>query len=202
MINLYGSAHGRPSRSLLALEELGVPYRHVPLRPWAEDADRELVARLNPNARVPILEEDGFILWESMAINIYLAERAGGPIWPKNSLDRGRVYQWSLWAQTEVDILARHGARNGPDGPAKAAAQSARLAALEVLERALGDRSYLLGPDFTLADLNVASTLSEPWENGLIDGDLDPAAQGLPAVAEWLGRCLQRPSWTRVRALP
>jgi hypothetical protein len=48
----------------------------------------------------------------------------------------------------------------------------------------------------------VASTLVEPWENGLVDGNLDPADHGMPALADWLGRCTSRDSWNRVRALP
>ncbi|MFI4974474.1 MAG: glutathione S-transferase family protein [Caulobacterales bacterium] len=202
MITLYGSAHGRPSRSLFALEELGLSYRHVPLRPWADTADRDEVARLNPNARVPILDDDGFVLWESMAINMYLAERAGGPLWPADLRSRGRVYQWSLWAQTEMDVPARDRARTRGDPSAKAAAEAERLAVLGVLERALGGRPYLLGDDFSLADLNLASTLSEPQENGLISGDFDPATHGLGALADWLRRCQDRAAWRRVRALP
>ncbi len=202
MITLYGSARGRASRSLIALEEFGLGYRHVPLAPWADAADAALVRRLNPNARVPILEDDGFVLWESMAINLYLGERGGGPLWPKDPRDRGRVWQWSVWAQTEVDVPARHRARLRGDASACAAAKAERLAALTVLDQALGERPYLAGADFTLADLNVAATLSEPWENGLIDGDLDPAAHGLAALADWLARCAGRESWRRVRALP
>ena len=202
MITLYGSARGRASRSLIALEEFALSYRHVPVRPWADAADAAQVRGLNPNARVPILEDDGFVLWESMAINLYLAERAGGPLWPKDPRDRGRVCQWSFWAQTEIDVPARHRARLRGDESASAAAQAERLAALAILDRALGETPYLVGPDFSLADLNVAATLSEPWENGLIDGDLDPAAHGLAALAAWLARCVRRESWGRVRALP
>ena len=202
MMTLYGSSQGRPSRSLLALEELGARYRHVPLRPWADAADREAVERLNPNKRVPILEDGGFVLWESMAINLYLAGRAGGPLWPDDPIDRGRLYQWSLWAQTEVDVPARHQARHGGDAAAKRRAERERLAVLNVLDRALEGRTYLIGDAFSLADLNVAATLSEPQENGLIDGDLDPAAHGLATLAAWLTRCQARPSWRRVHAMP
>ena len=58
------------------------------------------------------------------------------------------------------------------------------------------------GEGFSLADINVAASISEPWENGLIDGDLDPTADGLPALGDWLRRCVSRPSWERVKALP
>src|SRR5262252_2234203 len=109
MIKLYGGAQGRTSRSLLALEELGLDYEHVPLKPWESADDRARLAVLNPNARVPVLDDDGLILWESMAINLYLADRYGkSPLWPSAPRDRAVVYQWSVWSQTEIDVMARH----------------------------------------------------------------------------------------------
>jgi glutathione S-transferase len=185
----------------LALEELGVPYEHVPLKPWASAEDRQVLRQLNPNARVPVLEDGGFVLWESMAINLYLGDRFGGPLWPASPEERGRMFQWSIWAQTSIDVMARHRARFGGDAEAKANAEAERLAALTILDRALARGPYLLGDAFTLADINVATTLSEPWEDGRIDGDLEPAERGLPALGGWLKACTSRPSWTRVRSL-
>ncbi len=202
MITLHGAAASRASRSLLALEELGLPYTQVPLNPWSDAADAEPLAGINPNARVPVLDDDGVILWESMAINLYLADRYGGaPFWPEHPRDRALVYQWSLWSQTEIDVLARHMARFGDDAEVKGRAEAERLAALAILDRALAGRPYLLGDAFTLADLNLAATLSEPWEKGLVDGELDPADHGLSALADWLARCTGRASWERVRSL-
>jgi glutathione S-transferase len=202
MLTLYGGSTGRASRSLWALEELGVPYRHAPLRPWAEPADLEIIRRLNPNGRVPILQDGALVLWESMAINLYLADRYGGGLWPTDPGDRGGVYMWSLWSQTEIDVPARHRARRSDDPKVKAGAEAARLAALQVLEDALTGRAHLLGEAFTLADLNVAGTLSEPQEKGWVDGDLDLSKHGMPRLADWLSRCQARDSWARVCARP
>lgn len=202
MLTLYGSSQGRPSRCLIALEELGLAYEQVPLKPWESPADAATLAKLNPNARVPVLDDDGLVVWESMAINLYLGDRAGGPLWPADARDRARLYQWSVWSQTSIDVMARHRARFSDDPQIRARAEAERLAALAILDAALKDRPYLLGEAFTLADLNVAATLVEPWEGGRIDGNLDPAAHGLPALADWLARCASRPSWAKVRALP
>jgi glutathione S-transferase len=203
MITLHGAGASRASRSLLALEELGLPYRQVPLNPWSDAAAAEAVAHINPNARVPVLDDDGLVLWESMAINLYLADRYGcAPFWPEDPRDRGLVYQWSVWGQTEIDVRARHMARFGGDAALKQRAEAERLAALTILDRALAGRPYLLGDVFTLADLNLAATLCEPWENRRIDGELDPAEHGLGALADWLARCTGRASWERVRRLP
>jgi glutathione S-transferase len=202
MITLYGSARSRASRSLLALEELGLPYEHVPLRPWEGPSEQAALQALNPNGRVPVLRDGALVVWESIAINLYLGDRYRGPLWPGDVADRARLYQWSLWSQTSVDVMARHRARLGVDSAARARAEAERLAALTLLDQALADHRYLLGDAFTLADINVAATLIEPWENGLVDGDLDPAAHGLPALADWLARCVGRPSWNGVRDLP
>ena len=202
MITLYGSSKGRASRSLLALEELGLSYEQVPLKPWESEADKARLAALNPNGRVPVLDDSGLVVWESMAINLYLGDRYGGPLWPATAALRAKLYQWSVWAQTSIDVMTRHMGRFSQDAAVKAAAEAERLAALSILDGALAGRPYLLGDHFTLADLNVAATLVEPWEEGRIDGDLDPAGHGLTELADWLGRCIGRESWTRVRSAP
>jgi len=202
MLTLYGSSRGRPSRSLIALEELGLAYRQIPLKPWERPADAATLAALNPNARVPVLDDDGLVVWESMAINLYLGDRAGGPLWPADPRDRARLYQWSVWSQTSIDVMARHRARFSESPEIRARAEAERLAALAILDKALKDRPYLIGDAFTLADLNVAASLVEPWEGGRIDGNLDPSAHGLTALADWLARCTSRPSWAKVRTLP
>jgi glutathione S-transferase len=202
MITLYGSTRGRASRSVVCLEELGLVYQHAPLKPWESEADKARLAALNPNARVPVLDDDGLVVWESMAINLYLGDRYGGALWPTTPADRARLYQWSVWGQTSIDVMARYRARFGKDPTAKAAAFAERRAALAIIDRALADRTYLLGETYSLADLNLSTTLVEPWENGRIDGDFDAAAEGLPRLADWLARCTSRPSYERVRSLP
>jgi len=202
MITLYGGAQSRASRSLIALEELGLAYKQVPLKPWENADDLARLTAINPNARVPVLDDDGLVIWESMAINLYLGDRYGkAPLWPGDAARRARLYQWSLWSQTSIDVMARHRARFSKDKAVKEAAEAERLAALTILDKSLGHGSYLLGDDFTLADVNLAATLVEPWENGRIDGDFDPAAHGLAALADWLSRCTSRPSWSRVRSM-
>jgi glutathione S-transferase len=113
-------------------------------------ADAEPVARINPDARVTVVDDDGLIVRESMAINLYLADRYGGPpFWPEHPRDRALVSQWSLWSQTEIDVHARHTARFSGDAALKKRTEAKR-------RRALG-----LG---ALADWLAGCTGRAPWE--------------------------------------
>jgi glutathione S-transferase len=81
MIKLYGTSKSRSARALWTLEELGLKYEHVPVETTKAKSPEHL--RLNPNGHVPVLEDDGKIFWESMAINLYLAAKYGkAPLWP------------------------------------------------------------------------------------------------------------------------
>jgi glutathione S-transferase len=154
---------------------------------------------------VPAIDDDGFRLAESMAINIYLAKKHGGELAPKSLEDEARMLQWTFWAMTEVEkpmltvLMQRMELPAGSEiekyfrerSPKDPAAEQAALRTLEhpmsVLNGHLADREYLLGSNFTLADLNVASVLS-----------LGAAAKydfgAYPHVQQWFGRCMARPA--------
>jgi glutathione S-transferase len=187
------------------LEEIGIAYQHAPIRPHTESRAAEYL-RINPNGHIPTLDDDGFILWESLAINLYLAEKYGAaPLWPASLQDRARIYQWSFWAANEVEArivgIAKGPSNKGPDQAAVSSELQQLAGAFRVLENQVDGRSYLLGETFSVADLNLASTLREPGEEsvGGIDAiDLNP----FPGIARWLDLCSQRPANRRVAALP
>lgn len=203
MLTLYGSARSRAARSLVALEELGLVYRHEPLNPRADPADREALDALNPNSHVPVLDDNGLIVWESMAINLYLGDKYGGPLWPQTPAGRSRVYQWSLWSQTEIDRQDWNRARRLGEEEQVQADRQNLIRALGVLDAVLAKRPYLLGEAFSMADVNVATTLSQPNELGLIGWQkVNAGAAGLPHLADWLRRCTARPSYDAIRRAP
>ena len=102
MLKLYGTSKSRSARSLWALEELGLKYEHVPVEVAKAKSPEHL--KLNPNGHIPVLEDDGKIFWESMAINLYLAAKYGkAPFWPESHEDRGHAVQWSFWGMTEAE---------------------------------------------------------------------------------------------------
>lgn len=197
---LHGSSRSRSARSLWALEELGVQYDHNPTPP--ADAKSAAHLKLNPNGHVPVLEDDGVVLWESMAINLYLAEKYGkNKLWPAEPAAHAEIFKWSFWAMTEVEphliTILRNRVLNPPeqrDEKAAAAAVEALKAPMNALEESLKGKEYLLGKNFTIADLNVAAVMS--WIPMM---RLDISAW--PSVQAWLNKCLGREANKKVRGL-
>lgn len=200
MTKLHGTSRSRSARSLWALEELGVTYEHLPM-PTTE-AKSAAHLKLNPNGHVPVLEDDGAVVWESMAINLYLAEKYGkNSLWPSDPAARADIYKWSFFAMTEVEpqlvtllvnrVMAPPEQRNEK---AALAAVEALKAPLNALEETLNGKEYLLGKNFTIADLNVAAVMS--WIPMM---KLDISST--PNVQAWLQRCLGREANKKVRGL-
>src|SRR4029077_15926953 len=123
---------------------------------------------VNPNGRLPAIEDDGFVLWESLAITLYLAKKHSvGRLYPADLRDEAKTWQWSLWALNEVDrgvnIWSLHAVRLPPeDRDPQNLAEALKVIAkpFGVLDAALAERPYLVGDDFTVADLNVAAVIS------------------------------------------
>ena len=198
MVKLYGSSMSRAGRSLWALEEAGVKFEQVTV---GETRKPEFL-RINPNGHVPTLDDNGTIIWESMAINLYVAEKYGkAPLWPSSVEGHGACYQWSLWSMTEVETpmidIFQHRimlAADKRDEKVALAGIEKLKAPLKVLDDHLQKSEYLLGKEFTIADLNVASVLSIAQ---FIQLDLSPT----PTAQKWLQKCLGRPANQRVRAM-
>ncbi len=193
MIKLFGVPASRTARSLWMLAELGLDYENIPVHYTGEAQTPEFLA-INPNGRVPVLDDDGTVLFESLAINLYLAEKYGkGTLWPESVEDHGRCYQWSLWAMTEVDgtgtdvILNRTTLVEAERDEAKAKAGEALLQRpLNVLDDTLAGRDYLLGSEFTVADLNVCSVVYVLGTLGRMD------LSRFQNLEDWIDRCLSR----------
>src|ERR1019366_2961448 len=142
MTKLYGTSRSRSARSLWALEELGVKYEHLPIATTEAKSAENL--KRNPNGHVPVLEDDGIVVWESMAINLYLAEKYGkNSLWPPEPAAHADIYKWSFWALTEVEphLMTLLRARGIAQGQGISARQ-------ELYDRALErGRGHELGAD-------------------------------------------------------
>ena len=199
MIKIYGVPRSRTMRALWMLEELGLPYENVKVS-FVGDAQKPEYLKINPNGRIPALEDDGLVLFESLAINLHLARKYGAAkgLWPPSPDDQSRAVQWSIWAMTEVEppvmkVLMNRAFLPEPqrvETEAKAG-EEGLARPMRVLEGALAGRPYLLGDSFSVADLNVHSVLG--WAP--VPGRVSFAAW--PSVAGWLERCGKRPALAR-----
>lgn len=199
-LKIFGSPRSRTQRVLWLAAELELDFEHVQ-DPALQDA--EFLA-INPNGRVPVIDDDGFTLWESLAINLYLAKKYGSTdtanrLYPDSLEGEALVWQWSFWAacelETPLETLRSHRAfleEKDRDPAAALAAEQGLDRPLGVLNAVLSGQSYLCGERFSVADLNVASVLS-PSRTAL----LNMTRYG--AVTIWLQRCYQRKAALRAR---
>ena len=201
MLQLYGNVRSRASRCLWMLEETGQPYQLIDKSMRADDLQSADYLRLNPNARIPTLVDGELVLWESMAINLYLAEKYDGPMHCTGPDVLGLAAQWSFWAMLEMEALLLELLQHRAVLPEFARDPSfverdelLLRKPLGILNDALGRRDYLAGGSFTVADLNVAGILA--WAKM---ARLDLSA--FPQLARWLDGCLARPAYRRVREL-
>ena len=199
MLQLYGNPRSRATRCLWMLEEVGQPYQLLDKSTRVDDLHSAEYLRLNPNARIPTLVDGDLVLWESMAINLYLAQKYEGPMHCASPDVLGLAAQWSFWAMLEIEHLLLHLLEHRAVLPEFARDVSAvernellLKKPLTVLDGCLAGRGYLAGDAFTVADLNVAGILA--W--GKI-ARLDLSAY--PDLARWLDGCLTRPAYARVR---
>ncbi|MES2977068.1 MAG: glutathione S-transferase family protein [Pseudomonadota bacterium] len=204
-LKIYGIAASRASRPLWVAEELGLAYEHVAVS-YAGGATRKpefLV--INPNGHIPVLDDGGIVVWESMACCLYLAQRFAGAgvagVAPASHQESADVLRWTFWAVTECEkdalTVLMHTRVMPADRRKPVLAEEARRrlrVPLAVLDAHLANKNCLAGERFTVGDICVASVLA--WVN---------QEEGLMAefshVAGWLERCLARPAQQRVRAM-
>ena len=201
MLKLYGVLISRANRSMWMLEEIGQPYELVKTTAHPDDLRTAEYLRLNPNARMPTLVDGNVVVWESLAINLYLADKYEGPMHAGSPDVRAQATQWSIFAVLELEELARdlmdhrlflaEGARE-----ASIAERDELLLQrpIGVLNAVLNDRKYLLGDEFTVADLNVASILS--WAKR-VQFDFS----SFPDVNRWLELCFGRSAYLRLQEM-
>jgi glutathione S-transferase len=199
-LKIYGITRSRAIRPIWAAEELGIPYEQIPIN-WANKGARtpEFLA-INPNGHIPAIDDDGVVIWESMAINLYLARKHPG-LWPATVADEGKALQWSFWAVTELEGMVgqyMYNVHNLPEPERKpelaAAAKAALVAPLKVLTDAITAKPYLAGDRFTIADLNIAAVLLSAY---LLKAQLGMA----PALIAWLDGIFARPAAQRIIAM-
>jgi len=164
-------------RCLWMLEEVGRPYQLVEKTTRADDLQTAEYMRLNPNARIPTLVDGDLVLWESMAINLYLAQKYDGPMHCADPKVLGLAAQWSFWAMLEIERLLLELLEHrvllpeySRDASVVERVELLLRKPLTVLNGALAGCGFLAGDAFTVADLNVAGILIELHHRRLIQG--------------------------------
>lgn len=211
-LKIYGVLRSRASRNVWLARELGIAFDRIPViqayrlkDPAAPDAPLNTASpaylAVNPNGLIPAIEDDGLVLNESLAINLYLARRHGGGIGPRDVREEGLMTQWTLWAAAECEphtiaILLNRVSR--PEAERDAAAASQAVERLRrpfaVLDRALEEGGgHVVGGRFTVADVNLAEVL----RYAQAAPELFEAA---PRVGAWIEACQSRPHFQAMMA--
>ncbi|GJI97967.1 glutathione S-transferase [Duganella caerulea] len=185
-------------RVMLAALHMGTPLELTEVNLMSPEDRRRLVA-INPNSKVPVLQDGDFILWESCAIMQYLADRTlGQTLYPDNIVVRADINRWLLWSSQHFapalggivyeNIWKGLTGAGGPDAHEleRYGRQVAQFGA--VLEQHLAGREWLVGDKLSLADFAVASSLMYVEQAKL------PVKQ-YPKLMAWLGRIQQLEAW-------
>ena len=201
MINIYGSPRSSSGRCFWCLEEIGEIYDAKPLNFKEKEHKSPAYLKINPNGKAPTLTDDDFVIWESIAINFYLAETYKPELLGLDNKQHGLVQQWSLWGIAElqppiintfIQLIFVPEERRDNGIIEKAMAKIPGL--LKVLNDALEGKNYLVGNDFTLADLNVASIATLCSE---IKFDLTSYKN----IQAWLTQISERPAFKKYQKL-
>ena len=196
---LFGTARSRALRAVWGMEEVGIAYEHVPVGFGPDSKTPEYLA-VNPNGRIPALIDGDLQLFESMAINLYLAKHYGGALYPSGAADEARAWQWSVWAISEIEPLQMNIVVQKLFTPEEKrnpkivdSATRGLQRPLRVLDAALAGRDWLLGGQFSVADLNVASVMH-------LMKNIDFGYAEHANVQRWADACYARPALARALA--
>lgn len=212
MLTIYGVYRSRASRNYWMAEELGVEFNSVPViqarrldNPLSVDAplntmSPEFVA-INPMGLIPAIKDGDFAMHESLAINLYLARKYGGPLAGRTPEEEGSLIMWTTFAATTLEphtirvvLTYDYAQENSEAGQAAiTAACRALKRPLDVLEQQLDGHDYMVGDRFTAADLNIAEVLRYvQTEKALFDSR--------PNLKAWIERCQSRAAYKAMQA--
>ncbi|MBB3955346.1 glutathione S-transferase family protein [Novosphingobium sediminicola] len=198
MLELFTSETPNGWKATILLEELGVPYKVTPISLTNQEQKTPEFLAVNPNGKIPALVDDGFAVFESGAILLYLAEKFGRFI-PADAQGRSRAIQWVMWQVAglgpmmgQATVFNRYFPEKLPSVIDRYTRESQRL--LGVLDAALEGRDYLVG-DYSIADIACF-----PWVRGHEWAGV--TLDGLPNIARWMANIGARPAVQRGLLIP
>jgi glutathione S-transferase len=199
-VKLYGYRNGRTACALWALEEVAATYDYVEVDIPRGEGRSGWFLKLNPAGKVPVLEDSGFVITESAAICLHVADRfPEAKLLPRlGTHERALCYQWVSFAISELEqplwTIAKHRFVLPLDRRVAKAIDTAQWefsVAAEVLSEGLAGREYVIGEQFTVADILLGHTLA--WARS---ARVPLGSQDLEAYED---RVLSRPAWDRTR---
>ncbi|ARM87471.1 glutathione S-transferase protein [Rhizobium sp. CIAT894] len=212
MLTIYGVYRSRASRVYWMAEELGLDFQSVPVLQARRLADplapqaplnthsADFIA-VNPMAQIPSIRDGDLVMHESLAINLYLARKHGGPLSGKTVEEDGLLTMWTVWAAAEVEpqtvkivLTYDNGLENSDAGKETIAVACRSLRRpLAVLEGHLAGRQWIVGDRFTVADLNLAEVLRYAQSE-------EALFQAHPNIKAWIERCQSRAAYKAMQA--
>jgi len=198
-MKLYWYWSFNPQKAQLALEEIGQEYTLVEVDLSKRENNVNAFLELNPQGQVPVLDDDGFILSESMAILAYLGEKTGCH-WPNELRERAQATRWLFFCATGLESHVGGmwfneyvALRLGFGGRSEAVERGRKGlgAPMAYLNKHLAEEEYLCG-EFTLADCGLGPVLAALE---LSSFDWGPFAH----VHDYLDRLRRRPAWQRCK---
>ncbi|WP_394558431.1 glutathione S-transferase family protein [Aquipseudomonas alcaligenes] len=198
MIDLYTAATPNGHKISIALEELGLPYQVHALSFDKKEQKTPEFLRINPNGRIPAIVDDGFAVFESGAILIYLAEKTG-KLLPSDVKGRSLAIQWLMFQmggvgpmQGQANVFFRYFPEKLQGAIDRYQHETRRL--YEVLDSRLGEAEYLAG-DYSIADI-----ATYPWVR--IHDWAGVSVEGLEHLHRWMDTLAARPAVQRGLQVP
>lgn len=204
MIKIWGRITSiNVRKAVWAARELGLEFEREDVGGAFGGLNTPEYVAMNPNSKIPVLDDNGYRIWESNAIVRYLAASYGsGSLWAVDARERGEADRWMDWQATEFgpaltpafwQLIRTPEADRNPKALADSVAAGNKAGL--ILERALSGRNYVAGDSFTMADIVVGCN-ADRWLN------LDIERPAAPNVERWFARLLERPSAEGILNLP
>lgn len=191
MIEVHAFATPNSVKVLIALEEMGLPYELMPVNVRKGEQKAEAFLALNPNGKVPVLVDGGFVLTESAAILVYLAEKTG-KLLPQDSASRARVFEQLFFHASGLSpafgnsgFFKRSSLEPQPIAEARFTTEAERI--LGLLNARLASQPFMAGEEFTIADIAHFGWM---WRIQFPGLTLD----GRPNLSRWYEAVAARPA--------
>ena len=204
-IKIHGDAgSGSLRRVNTAAKLMGIELERIGVDLFKGESQTDAFkSRLNPHGLTPVLEDEDTVLWESSAINLYLASKVDSPLVGATEKERFQVLQWMFWSGEQwrtftTTIFDERVAKTVMGVPTDQSlikfAEGKIRAAAKVLDRHLEGRKFMVGSALTLADIDIAAPFSQADRSKLPFGDY-------PNLIAWHDNLLQSfPAWAETKA--